>query len=254
MKLLRSRSARKCKKEKLMSTFVINCNKHVKRLKKFKRSAKRTHLTVKRESCVNGKKISKPILEQLIKQGIVSKSAVINTIELSICMSHYNCWINFLNSCSKYGLILEDDSTLHKNFKKYVLDILRQLDGSKFGPFGLLVIHPGNWMRTKSSQKKITIVNGIKINKETQGHNPSGTAYILTKKYAQYLVDHMFPIKEPVDIYLGSHAKKFTHLTIEPVKDPKDPECWTGPLISVPCGGEEGSTQDYSLPLIKDTF
>jgi GR25 family glycosyltransferase involved in LPS biosynthesis len=261
MKLLRSqkrskkcttKSTKKTKKmENNISTYVINCNKHVERLEKFKKSAQRAQLKFKRESCVNGRKISKPMLFDLVKKGLVSKSSTINIIELSICMSHYNCWINFLNSCSKYALILEDDSKLHKNFKKYVIDILEKLENNSI-KFGLLVIHPGNWMRTKSSQKKVLKINNIQINKETLNHNPSGTAYILSRSYAKYLVDNMFPIKYPVDIYLGSHAKKFNHLTIEPVKDPKDPECWTGPLIEVPCGGEQGTTQDYTLPEIKN--
>jgi GR25 family glycosyltransferase involved in LPS biosynthesis len=235
-----------------MTTYVINCNKHIKRLTKFKKSAKKINLKFKRESCVNGKKISNSVLFNLIKQGLVSKSASINMIELSICMSHYNCWINFLNdACSTYGLILEDDSKLHKTFKKDVVDILKQIRDFDIN-FGLLVLHPGNWMRTKSTQKRVLTVNRLRINKETQNHNPSGTAYILTRSYAKYLIDHMFPIKDPVDIYLGSNAKKFTHLTLEPVKDPNNVGCWIGPLITVPCGGEEGTTQDYTMPNIKD--
>ena len=110
-------------------------------------------------------------------------------------------------------------------------------------------------MQTKSKQKRVANVNGLRINRETIEHNPSGTAYILTKQFAKHLIDHMFPIIFPVDIYIGDNlSKKFPHFTLVPVRDSKTPDCWTASLLDVGCGGDEGSTQNYETDNIKKIF
>jgi GR25 family glycosyltransferase involved in LPS biosynthesis len=249
----KSKSKKKSNKSApFLETFVINCDVHKKRLKTFKKYAKKTGLSFEKESCVNGKAYTDQDIVKMIKQGIVSKSADMTPIEVAISLSHYNTWQRFLNGSSKYCLVMEDDVRLHKDFKEKVVEMLKHLEsiGEKFGVF---VIHPGNWMKTKSQQKRVTKIGKgptkIQINRETVEHNPSGSAYILSRKFARHLVKKMFPIIFPLDIYIGDNIRKtMPHLTLVPFKDPTDKECYTGPLLNVDCGGGDTSTQDYEVP------
>ena len=47
--------------------------------------------------------------------------------EVSINLSHYNAWMRVADSCLDYGLIMEDDVEVHKDFIKEILTL-----GSKF--------------------------------------------------------------------------------------------------------------------------
>ena len=235
-----------------IDVYVINCQVNKDRLATFKKYMDRAKLDYQVEDCVNGKAYTEKTLTKMVKSGIVSKNADLTPIEVAICLSHFNCWQRFLAGCGDYCLVLEDDVKVHKDFKKRIMDILKGLEdqGKKFGP---LIIHPGNWMSTKTVQKKVTKIKDIQINRETVNHNPSGSAYILTRKFAKHLINKMFPIKYPVDIYIGDNLlKSMPHLTLVPTRDKYN--CWSGPLLSVKCGGDEGSTQDYDVDNVKQIY
>ncbi len=246
----------KCDREpNSFETYVINCGVHSKRLNTFKKYAKKAGLEIKREECVNGKAYTNKTLLDMVKDGIISKNAELSPIEVAICLSHYNSWVRFVETgCSPYGLIMEDDAMVKPDFVDRITNVLETLQHDK-KKFGILIIHPGNWMQTKSRQKRVANVDGLRINRETVEHNPSGTAYILTRPFAKHLIKNMFPIELPVDIYIGDNlTKKFPHFTLVPVRDPKSPDCWKASLLDVGCGGDEGSTQDYEADNIKTIF
>jgi GR25 family glycosyltransferase involved in LPS biosynthesis len=245
----------KCEEQIPFETYVINCGVHSKRLNTFKKYAKKAKLNIKREECVNGKEYTNKTLIRMVNAGIVSPDAELSPIEVAICLSHYNCWVRFVkNGCSDYGLIMEDDAKIKPDFVTKITSILEQLEYEK-KKFGVLIIHPGNWMHTKSRQRRVSNVDGVKINRETTNHNPSGTAYILTLKFANHLINNMFPIVFPVDIYIGDNlSSKFPHFTLIPQRDPKTPDCWSGPLLDVNCGGGDDTTQDYEADNIKTIF
>jgi GR25 family glycosyltransferase involved in LPS biosynthesis len=239
----------------LFETYVINCGVHSKRMSVFKKYADKAGLEIEREECVNGKAYTNQLIVKMIKDGIVGKNAELSPIEVAICLSHYNCWVRFLQTgCSPYCLILEDDAQVKPNFVDKVTNILEGLE-SRDKHFGVLILHPGNWMRTKSLQKRVGTIDGMVVNQETVPHNPSGTAYILTRPFAEYLVKNMFPIRLPVDIYIGDNfVKRFPHYTLVPIRDPKADGCWKATLLDVGCGGDEGSTQDYEVDNTKTIF
>lgn len=251
----------KCSKfAKKIVSYVINCKKHKERLETFYKYAKKTGLKVDKEICVNGKAYTDDLLIEMVNIGIVSPNADITPIETAICLSHYNCWNRFLSTCNEYGLILEDDAKLKKNFLEKTEKIITELDEQGI-EWGILILHPGNWMQTKSKQKYITTVSGLQIKQETIPHNPSGTAYVLTRSFAKKLVDNMLPIKMPLDIYIGDNIPKFKknipkemkHLTLVPQRERSG--CWKGKLLNVTCGGTEGqTTQNYEAPSIKKIY
>jgi hypothetical protein len=124
-----------------------------------------------------------------------------------------------------------------------------------------MILHPGNWMQTKGLQKYVTTIGGLKIKQETVPHNPSGTAYILTRQFAKKLIENMFPIRMPLDIYIGDNIPKFKksipkqmkHLSLVPQREKSG--CWRGKLLRVTCGGTEGqTTQNYEAPSIKKIY
>jgi GR25 family glycosyltransferase involved in LPS biosynthesis len=241
-------------------SYVINCKSHKERLETFYKYAKKTGLRVNKEICVNGKAYTDDILLDMVNKGIVSPKADITPIEVAICLSHYNCWNRFLSSCNKYCLVLEDDAKLKINFLEKTEKIIDGLAEQNID-WGILILHPGNWMRTKSKLKNVTTIDGIQIKQETVPHNPSGTAYILTRPFAKKLVENMLPIKLPLDIYIGDNIPKFKkniprkmkHLSLVPQKEKNG--CWKGKLLNVICGGTEGqTTQDYDAPSIKKIY
>lgn len=242
-------------KEKI-GVYVINCDIHKKRLKTFKKYANKANLNYNRQRCVNGKKFTDSRILQMIDKGILNKNTKMTPIEVSINLSFVKVWQKIVNSNNDYGIILEDDTKINKNFINDINDILSSIKEHK-SKFDVLYLHNGNFSYTKSSQKKIlTTKNGIHILMETKGHNAGGPAYIITKKFAKYMLDKIFPIKEPHDMLMGyTRGKKF--YTVKMKKNIKG--CWEAEklIVKVSCNGEYGtgdSTQDYEAETIKDIY
>lgn len=245
-----------CKKnfEEKIGVYVINCDSHTERLEKFNKYASKANLTVCRQKCVNGRKLNDKRIINLIERGILSKNSELTPIEVSINLSFIKVWEKIIKNKEDYGIILEDDSLVNKNFISDINDILSSLKESD-KIFDILYLHNGNFASTKSVQKKVLKTdNGIIINQETVGHNASGSAYIITKQFAKYMLGKSYPIKNPHDLLMGyTKGKKF--FTVKIIKDKKG--CWTTNIVKLKCDGAYGtgeSTQDYDVEVIKDIY
>ena len=237
---------------KEMGVYVINCDQNKDRFEKFKKHAKKAGIKVCREPCISGRDFTDEDIKYMIDKGILKKNAEMTKVEVSINISHYNCWKRIVNSCLDYGLILEDDINIHKNFIKEINNILTELDRKDID-FSILHIYNGNWMKSISRQKKVLkIGNKYEIRKETVGYNAGAVAYIISKEYAEFLISKFFPIHYQQDILMGSYPHVGNHLTLKMRKPKKD--CIRSPLFFMSCEGDAGtgkSTQTYDAPTIK---
>jgi GR25 family glycosyltransferase involved in LPS biosynthesis len=223
-----------------MGVYVINCSIHKDRLKKFKKFASKAGVKACRVPCVKGKQFTDEILCDMVKRGFLKKSADMDRIEISINLSHYNCWIRLINSCLDYALILEDDVELNVDFVEKINLILDELEDNDID-FSVLHLFNGNWNKTKSKLKKVlTIDSKLQILKETVSYNAGAAGYIISKKYAEFLISKFFPISMPNDMLVGNYPKKGNHLTLFN-KFNKKKDCYESPLFKMPCGGPEGT-------------
>jgi len=226
--------------EKKMGVYVINCSIHKDRLKKFRKFASKAGVKACRVPCVKGKQFTDEILCDMVKRGFLKKSADMDRIEISINLSHYNCWIRLINSCLDYALILEDDVELNSNFVEEINLILEELEDNDID-FSVLHLFNGNWNKTKSKLKKVLKINSkLEILKETVSYNAGAAGYIISRKYAEFLVSKFFPVSMPNDMLVGNYPKKGNHLTLFN-KFNKRKDCYESPLFKMPCGGPEGT-------------
>jgi GR25 family glycosyltransferase involved in LPS biosynthesis/phosphorylcholine metabolism protein LicD len=225
---------------KQMGVYMINCQMHKDRYKKFQEFADKANLIACRIPCVLGGKFNNEFLCDLIKKGLLKKNAEMTKIEVSINLSHHNAWKSIINSCNDYGLVLEDDVEVHSDFIERINDILEGLDENGID-FSILHLWGGNWMKTISKQKKILkIDNDITIMKQNTEYNEGAVAYIISKEYAKFLIEKSFPIKEPQDIMMGNYYKEGNHLLLK-MKFDKNEDCYKSPILDNPCGGPEGT-------------
>ena len=237
-----------------MSVYVINCDMHIDRIDKFYTYAKKIGLNACRVPCILGKKFSKDQICKLIKDKILSKNADMTQVEVSINMSHYNCWQKLINSCLDYALIVEDDIEVQPNFIKKINLIMDTLKEKEIN-FSILHLWNGNWGHTKSKQKSVVkIIDGLEVVKETTDYNAGAAAYIMSKKYAEWLMDRFLPIRMPQDMLMGTYYRHGNHLSLK-MKYRREDECYLSPVLDLECGGEGGTgtqtTQTYDAPIVK---
>jgi lipopolysaccharide cholinephosphotransferase len=238
-----------------MGVYVINCSKHKERYEQFKKYAKKAKLNVCRVPCVLGKKLSHSLICKMSKKKIVSPKADMTTVEIAINMSHYNCWQKLINSCEDYALIFEDDVKVKSDFIKNINLIMEKLQKINYADFSILHLYNGNWGETQDSQELITRVSSdITVMKETEEYNAAASAYIISRKYALFLMERFFPITIQQDIMMGSYVNKGDHLSLK-MKYRKKDDCYISPILDLDCGGPGGTgaltTQEYSSPTIK---
>lgn len=241
-----------------MGVYVINCSMHKERYNKFKHFASVAGVKACRVPCVLGKKFDQEVMCEMIKNKIVHPQVDMTTIEISINMSHYNCWKKLVNSCQDYALILEDDVELNSDFIEKINLIMRKIEEKNRKDFSILHIWNGNWAETASSHEKIMrVAPGIDIMKETEEYNAGAAAYIISSNYAKYLMEKFFPIKIPQDIMMGEFVNVGNHLSLK-MKYDKRNECYISPLLSMECGGEGGTgtqtTQEHTAPTVKERW
>ena len=243
---------------KKMPIFVINCDIHTKRIKKFRKYAAEAALPICREVCVNGKAFDKDMLCGMVSNNLLIKKADMTPIEVSICYSHINVWQRFVDSCQSYALVLEDDAEVHKNFKKMLNKTLNALR-DKGKHFDILYLWNGNWADTSEHTKPVLKINDkINVLQETQEFNAGAVAYVLSQKFAKSLLKNVYPIEEPIDLYMGEQAlaRGKKAYTIEMSYNEKK-GCYLSPFFRGTkwiCGGSEGTgatTQNYSAKKIK---
>ena len=236
-----------------VNVYVINCKKHIKRLEIFKKYADKADLAFKKQECVNGSKFTDKIIWSMIKKGILSKNSDMTPIEVSINLSFMKVWSKIVKSKHNYGIILEDDVHVSKNFVSYINDILTSM---KDTDFDVIYLHNGNFALTKSAQKLIlkTTIHHLPILAETKGHNAGGPAYIINKEFARYMLDKSSVIKYPHDMLMG-YTKGKKLFTVKMFKNKN--RCWEGPLVKISCDGNYGtgdSTQNYEDETVKDIY
>ena len=227
--------------EPKMGTYVINCDVHKDRLAKFQKFSSKAGVKACREGCVNGKAFTDDIICEMVRQKIVSPNAEISPIEVAIAMSHQNCWQRIANGSTPYGIVFEDDVEMHSDIKKNVNAIMADLKKNK-KEFNILFLWNGNWMETDSDLKEVLYVDDadVLVMKETIEYNAGAVCYIMNKKFAQYLVNKIFPIKYAVDIFIGDNVKKGNHYTLM-MDYREDDECYVSPLLNLKCAGEFGT-------------
>jgi phosphorylcholine metabolism protein LicD/GR25 family glycosyltransferase involved in LPS biosynthesis len=241
-----------------MGVYVINCAMHKKRYEKFKQYAGVAGLKACRMPCVLGTKFNQQLMCKMIKEGLVNSKADMTTIEVSINMSHYNCWKKLINSCKDYALILEDDIEVKPDFIQKINEIMAKLEKIGREDFSILHIWNGNWAETKDSHEFVTrVAPGITVMRETEEYNAGAAAYIISRKYAEFLVNRFFPINIQQDIMMGSYPNKGDHLTLKMDYRKKD-GCYLSPLLDMECGGTGGTgtqtTQEHSAPTINERW
>lgn len=241
-----------------MGVYVVNCSMHKNRYEKFKKYAAVAGVNACRVPCVLGNKFDQHVMCEMIKKKLVSPKADMTTIEISINMSHYNCWQKLINSCEDYALILEDDVEVKPDFIQKINLIMGTLDKKDLSDFSILHLWNGNWSGSKKSHKLIARVSpDITIVKETTDYNAGAAAYIMSRKYAEFLMKRFFPIKIPQDIMIGNYVKQGNHLSLKMEYRKKD-ECYLSPLLDMECGGAGGtgsqSTQEHSAPTIAERW
>lgn len=235
-----------------MPVFVINCAMHIDRLAKFNAAAKIAGLNVCRQPCVLGRKFTDELICAMRNQKLLAKKTEsedgMTPIEVSINLSHFNCWRQIVNSCADYGMVMEDDLEVHSNFISMVNQIMSKLDEKDMLDFSILHLWNGNWMETARKHKKIAQVSrNIEIMQETKPYNAGAVCYIISRKYAIYLMKRMFPIKLPQDILMGDYPTIGKHLTL---KMTHRNDCYISPMLKMNCGGEYGtgnSTQERDI-------
>ena len=228
-----------------MGCFVINCAVHKTRFDKFQKYAKKAKVNACRVPCVEGTKFTTELICKMKKQKFLSSSADMTPVEISINLSHYNCWQRIVNSCLPYGLVLEDDVELKPNFVKQVDALLNKLENMDID-FSTLFLWDGNWMN--SSKKSIAKVGDLQVLQQLSAYNSGGVAYIISTDYCKFLMKKMFPIEIPQDILIGDFPKRGVHLTLK-MKYDKKQQCYKSPLLDMECEGEGGtgtSTQTYN--------
>lgn len=238
-----------------MGVYFINCKMHEDRYKKFNKYAKKAKLKACKIPCVLGKKLNNDLICEMVSQKMLSKSADMTAIEVSINLSHYNAWMRIANSCLDYGLIMEDDVEVHKDFIEEVNTILEALEEEDID-FSILHLWDGNWMRTRSKCKKVLKINKkLEIIKQTINYNSGAVGYIISKDYAKFLLKKSFPIRDPNDILMGKYVKRGNHLTLKCKYDKKE-GCYKSPILDNPCGGPEGTgittRGGVDIPTIKE--
>lgn len=241
-----------------MGVYTVNCSMHKKRYDKFKKYADKAGVKACRVPCVLGKRFDQHLMCKMINDKLVSPKADMTTIEVSINMSHYNCWKKLINSCEEYALILEDDVELKPDFIKKVNLIMDKLRQKGLEDFSVLHLWNGNWANTDTNHKTIMQVDrDITIVKETEDYNAGAAAYIMSRGYAEFLMKRFFPIKIPQDIMMGEYYTRGNHLSLKMKYREKD-ECYLSPLLYMECDGPGGTgtqtTQEHSAPTIVERW
>jgi phosphorylcholine metabolism protein LicD/GR25 family glycosyltransferase involved in LPS biosynthesis len=239
-----------------MGVFVVNCAMHKTRYEKFKKYAKKANVKACRVPCVLGTKFDQNVMCNMIKNKLVSTNCDMTTIEISINMSHYNCWQKLINSCKDYAMILEDDVELKPDFINRVNGIMDALHQKNID-FSVLHLWNGNWAETSKYHTNVLKVGDMTIVKETTDYNAGAAAYIISRKYAEFLMKKFFPIKMPQDMMMGEYPDYGNHLSLKMKYRSKD-ACYLSPLLDMECGGEGGTgtqtTQEHSAPTVKERW
>lgn len=244
---------------KTVATYVINCDQHKERLKSFRHMAREHQMgKVKRIPCANGKEMDQDDVCWITQSGWLKPNNNVNKIEFSICLSHFRAWKDFLSTQKQYALIFEDDvKHVNPHFAERLSAVLSGLEERKV-PFDAIWLYDGDWMKNHR-QKEVRPLFPVALEHKNlmlyaheRDHNPGANCYLITRDFARHLMEHLFPLRYPVDVYMGDQVLMRPgrpHITFNLKRNRCG--CLTTPFVWMECGGAHGtgeSTQDYSLP------
>ena len=225
---------------KKMGAYVINCDMHTERMEKFKKYSKKAGLKACRVPCILGKKFTKEELCRMIDDGVLDKGADMTPVEISINMSHFNCWQHLVNSSMDYALVCEDDIEVKADFIDNVNLIFDALEEESID-FSILHLWNGNWAKTISKMEKVLKVSDdLLVLKETVKYNAGAACYIISKKYVKHLMKFFFPIEIAQDALMGWYPEIGNHLSLKMKWNVKK-DCFISPILNMPCGGDGGT-------------
>lgn len=119
--------------------------------------------------------------------------------EIGCYLSHLNLWYrSAYSNTSKYTIVMEDDCSMtdeHYDYVNNVMDEMNRLD-SNWDIFYMSRL-------PEHSTDEFYFSENLCRPKEARGTH----AYVISNTCAAYLVDHAFPIKYPVDVYISKHLK-----------------------------------------------
>lgn len=187
-------------------SYCINLDKRTDRWSKFSQQpAIREMNLLKRYSAVDGAKINIFDNEQISTKtvyNILNKTrrshTEIDAVGAVGCtMSHVGVWKEFLESSHKFCLIFEDDVIVPTNFKEMVLQSSQTLH-DLHDEFHVWLIHYGIFVNNKYIPVQDQWVTPTKF---------YGTGcYLLSRKGAEKLLQHVYPIEMHIDAYIQTKA------------------------------------------------
>ena len=193
--------------------YFINCDSHKERYENVIKQFTKEETKAYRVPCVNGKKFTEKKLCEMVANGTVLKTATMSPIEVAISLSHIGIWEKFLaESDAPYVFVFEDDIKLRRGFSGKVNQILANVP-----EFDILYLYNHNNFQTSDSLEYVRYIkDNLEIYKETVPHNAGGVGYVLKRKYAEFLVSKAYPIKEPIDTFMGTttFSKRFNYYTV----------------------------------------
>lgn len=240
-----------------MGVYVINCAQHKERYQKFLRFAKKADVVACRVPCVQGKRFTQQLICKLKKHRQLAPNVDLTAIEIAISMSHYNAWQKLLNSCKNYALVMEDDVELKPDFVRKINKIIDKLEERDI-ELDLLYLFNGDWAETAKNAKTVArVAPGLVLMKEKEPYVAGGVAYIISSSYAQYLMQHFFPIARAIDDFMGSFVHDGNHLFLQ-MKFDRKLGYLRSPVLDMDLGGDYGvgtqSTQEHIIPSVTERW
>jgi len=229
---------------------VINCDEHENRIAQFREKATKAGLPhVVRVKCTDGKKLTNKNLCDMISNGLLNPNADLVPTEVAISLSHVKCWMQLLKSDAEHMVVFEDDCNVYKRFMKKFDAVM-----NSGLVFDILWLYNGNWGMTKHAHTKVAIVDEVPIYRENVAYVASTSCYVLSRKWAQHLVDRVFPIKYAIDVFMGQvKVKSAKHYTVSNRRRKNASfDCFTiSPFLYCACPSNSTSTQQYSAETVK---
>lgn len=236
-----------------VQTRVINCDVHKARLKQIMKSLNLEHVSVKRKPCVYGKDFTKANLEDLAREGTIHRDSAMNVIEMSIYLSHYACWHQFLETDADLLLVFEDDVTVLPDFNKH-LGLCLQAITESHEPWNVFYLYHGDYLKYVTEPvAQVSEQPNIVLEQLVKPGIPTMSAYLMTRPFVEYLAKTAIPMKVPVDVFLmnnqnamGKEAFTLNHTGHWDAKKGR-----SSPLVAVPGWTFGQSTRSDPFPPLR---
>lgn len=176
--------------------YIINLDRSPERLLYVKSSLEQLNIPITKISAVDGKKLSQNQIDSYVDLKSFKKylghSPNLGTIGCSL--SHIHTWITFLQSSSRYALIMEDDISFDPEALNLLVSTLTEESSELWDIVNLENHHRGHPLALK------TFENQQKLCVYLTRVSHTG-AYLINREGAKKLLEKALPIKMPVDHY-----------------------------------------------------